>query len=90
MAARLLEAKYTKLSGTNAKHLPKPFKLRRYYLPSEVASHNTPTDCWLSFFNQVYDMSKVIQDNYGALVEPIIQFAGADITHWFDSNTKQV
>ena len=33
------------------KHLPKPYKLRRYYLPSEVSLHNTSDNCWVSFFH---------------------------------------
>jgi cytochrome b involved in lipid metabolism len=25
---------------------------------SEVASHNSPDNCWISFYGKVYDMSK--------------------------------
>jgi hypothetical protein len=32
------------------KNLPAPYKLRRYYLPSEVALHNSPDSCWVSMF----------------------------------------
>jgi cytochrome b involved in lipid metabolism len=61
MAARIPSPKYSKLSGyRDAKHLPKPFKLRRFYTPSEVAHHQTSNDCWVSFFNDVYDLSKLI------------------------------
>ena len=27
------------------------YKLRRFYLPSEVEKHNTTDDCWVSLFN---------------------------------------
>lgn len=68
MAARIPSPKFSKLSGIkDAKHLPKPFKLRRYYTPTEVAQHNTANDCWVSFFNDVYDLSKLIQNNYNEL-----------------------
>ena len=38
---------------------------RRYYMPSEVAQHNTPEDCWLSWFGEVYDLSPVLEQHKG-------------------------
>ena len=77
MAARILVPVFSKPSGQkDAKHLPKPFKLRRYYTPKEVAAHNTSNDCWVSFFGEVYDLSKLIQDNFSAECEPLIKSAG--------------
>ena len=67
--------------------LPKPYKLRRYYTPSEVARHNMQDDCWVSFFYGVYDLTKLLADNHekqGQLCIPIAKAAGTDITHWFD------
>ena len=90
MAARVPTPKYSKPSGyKQATHLPKPFKLRRYYTPAEVSSHNTASDCWVSFFDEVYDLSKLIQDNPCAESEPLIKAAGTDITHWFEPSTKE-
>lgn len=61
MAARIPDPKFSAKSGyKEAKHLPKPHKLRRYYTPTEVAYHNTSDDCWVSFFNEVYNLSKLI------------------------------
>ena len=63
MAARIPTPKYSKISGyKDAKHLPKMFKLRRYYTSTEVAFHNTYNDCWVSFFNEVYDLTKLLSD----------------------------
>ena len=91
MAARIPTPVYSKKSGyKDAKHLPKPFKLRRYYTPTEVALHNTADDCWVSFFNEVYNLSKLIQDNYSNECQPLIKAAGSDITHWFDPLTREV
>ena len=42
------------------KNLPAPYKLRRYYLPSEVAVHNTPDSCWVTMFQRVFDLTKLI------------------------------
>ena len=72
------------------KNYPAPYKKRRYYTPDEVKAHNTANDCWVSFFNEVYDLTELIQKNYSVLVDPIIKSAGDDITHWFDSHTKNV
>jgi len=71
----------------DAKHLPKPYKLRRYYTPEEVEAHNTYDDCWVSFFDGVYDMTKLLAMNWeknADLCKPIASVAGSDITHWFD------
>merc|ERR1712070_1196186 len=62
---------------------------RRFYMPSEVALHNTPEDCWLSWFGEVYDLSPVLDQNKGVNTKPFIDSAGQDITHWFDNNTKK-
>ena len=82
---------YSKPSGYgNATYLPKPYKLRRYYTPAEVAAHNTYDNCWVSFFNQVYDLTKLLADNHSTqapLCGPIAKMAGEDITHWFDPIT---
>ena len=77
MAARVPTPKFSKPSRLKeAKHLPKPFKIRRYYTPKEISAHNTADDCWVSFFNEVYDLSKLIQDNFSPECEPIIKAAG--------------
>ena len=40
MSARVPTPVYSKPSGyNNAKHLPKPYKMRRYYTPEEVNLH---------------------------------------------------
>ena len=46
------------------KHITKPFKLKRYYTPVDVAVHNTQNDCWVTFFNEVYDLTHLIQINH--------------------------
>ena len=35
--------------------------IRRYYTPYEVAQHNTPDDCWVSFLGSVYDLTRLIR-----------------------------
>lgn len=69
---------------------PAPYTRRRYYTPKEVSHHSTANDCWVSFFNEVYDLTELIQKNYSSLVDPIIKRAGTDITDWFDTITRDV
>jgi hypothetical protein len=71
------------------KDMPPLYKVRRFYLPDEVAAHNQSDDCWVSAFNYVYDLTKLIQENFHSeLCDPIILNAGTDITHWFDPLTR--
>jgi len=76
-----------KISNQN---LPPPIKRRRYYTPDEVRVHNRANDCWISIFNEVFDLTNLIQNNYSKLIDPIVKDAGQDISHWFDSKTKEV
>lgn len=56
---------YSKLSSSDKnQHIAKPYRLKRYYTPADVAAHNTANDCWVTFFNEVYDLSKIIQVNH--------------------------
>ena len=66
MAARVPTPQLSKPSGyqeAKSMNLPKPYKLRRFYTPNEVARHNTHDDCWVSFFYGVYDLTKLLHDN---------------------------
>ena len=61
MAARIPTPKHSRPSGyKEAKHLPKPYHLRRFYTPLEVSLHNSSSDCWVSFFEEVYDLTKLV------------------------------
>ena len=83
-------SKPTGYSDERAINMPKPFKLRRFYTPSEVARHNTGDNCWVSFFYGVYDLTKLLDENQATqsdLCLPIAKAAGSDISHWFDPET---
>jgi len=60
-----------------------------FYSGREVADHNVASDCWVSYFGKVYDLTPLVQENKGLLVQPILKFAGQDISHWFDPKTKE-
>jgi hypothetical protein len=66
-----------------------PSKRLPYYSNSEVAEHNVMTDCWVSYFGKVFDLTSLVQENKGLLVQPILKFAGQDISHWFDAKTHE-
>mmetsp|Transcript_21753 Transcript_21753/g.73922 ORF Transcript_21753/g.73922 Transcript_21753/m.73922 type:complete len:234 (+) Transcript_21753:162-863(+) len=63
---------------------------KRYYNPSEVAAHAAPDDCWVSFLGGVYDLTELIKENEGPLVQPLIKAAGSDISHWFEAATGDI
>jgi len=69
---------------------PQLGKHRRYYTQTEVSMHNCAEDCWVSIFHKVYDLTKLIEENRGPMTQPIIDYAGEDITHWFDEKTREV
>ena len=50
----------------------------------QVAAHSAPDDCWVSFHGDIYDITKLISENEGPLVQPLLKHAGSDISHWFD------
>lgn len=75
------------MSG-DSKFLPKAYKRRRFYIPADVEVHNTAFDCWVSFFNEVYDLTPLLHQHRGdPLCQPIIRVAGTDISHWFNPQT---
>ena len=51
----------------------------------QVAAHSAPDDCWVSFHGDVYDITRVIAENEGPLVQPLLRVAGSDISHWFET-----
>lgn len=68
-----------------SKNMPACYKLRRFYLPSEVAEHNSADNCWISKFNKVFDLTKLIAENHTSpLCDPITLNGGTDISHWFN------
>ena len=62
----------------------------KYYTAEEVAMHNSGDDCWVSIFNKVYDLTKLIEKNRGILAIPIIEASGTSISHWFNEKTQDV
>lgn len=83
--------KYSEKS-VSGKHqnLPKPYKVRRYYTPQDISVHNCSNDCWVTLFNVVHDLTPFIQEHFdNPASHPIISMAGKDITHWFDSTTRE-
>jgi len=59
-----------------------------YYSNEEVMVHNHFHDCWVSYFGKVYDLTPLLAEHQGLLVQPILRFAGQDISHWFDAKTR--
>lgn len=70
--------------------LPIQQQKQRYYTPEEVSNHNTANDCWIVLFGEVYNLTRIIQENIvNPLTPPLIEAAGTDITYWFDTSSRE-
>lgn len=59
-----------------------------YFLPEEVSSHNTRSDCWMTIYGVVKNVSGLIEE-FGHdvdLVNPILREGGKDVSYWFEMN----
>ena len=51
----------------------------RYYTPKEVAAHNTPGDCWVSYLGKVYDLTSLCKEctgEHGKLKKKLVSLLG--------------
>ncbi|XP_061664666.1 cytochrome b5 domain-containing protein 1 isoform X2 [Syngnathoides biaculeatus] len=63
----------------------------RFFTPAQVAAHNTAADLWVSFLGKVCDLTPLMKQHEGdVLLLPIMEFAGKDISSWFDPETRDV
>ena len=71
-------------------HLPRQYEKKRYYTWLDIEPHSFAHDLWVVLFGNVLDLTELIQSNITSpLCQPIIDFAGKDITHWFSHKTKE-
>lgn len=42
-------------------------KRPKFFTPSEVAAHNTPTDCWVSYLGEVYNLTPLCEEHAGGI-----------------------
>ncbi|KAM8882232.1 cytochrome b5 domain-containing protein 1 [Synchiropus picturatus] len=66
-------------------------KRPNFFTPTQVAAHNTTTDLWVSYLGKVCDLTPLaMQHEDDPLLVPILEFAGKDISSWFDVETKDL
>ena len=62
----------------------------QYFTAEDVAWHSNCRSLWVSLFSSVFDLTELVEQNSGKnCVLQLLRFAGTDITHLFDSITKQ-
>ena len=44
----------------------------RFYTPKEVAAHNAPSDCWVSYLGNVYDLTGFCKEHAGKFTEVLL------------------
>lgn len=59
----------------------------RFYTKAEIATRNTPSDCWIIISDKVYSVSKYLTDHPGG-ASAIIEYCGADATQGFAKQNK--
>lgn len=71
-------------------YISKEYNKRRYYTPYDVSLHFKSGDLWVTIFGEVFDLTHLVQQNFtSSLCQPLIDFAGKDISHFFNSKTKE-
>lgn len=65
-------------------------KMVKYFTPDEVAIHNCAEDCWISIYDNVFNLTSLIAANRGVLADPIIREAGRSVSHWFNPKTGDI
>lgn len=64
---------------------------KTYFLPEEVSIHNTSQDCWLIIFGVVKNVTLLVEEFRGMnSINPIVEEAGRDVSHWFELNERGV
>ena len=44
----------------------------------------------MSIFGRIFDLTSLLAEDHGVLVDPIVDAAGQDVSHWFDRATGDV
>jgi cytochrome b involved in lipid metabolism len=58
-------ANYNQMATTTATTIKKTTTV--YYTPAQVALHNSPEDCWVSWLGCVYNLTDVIKNHAGKM-----------------------
>lgn len=64
--------------------------MTKYFTQEEISLHNNPENCWVTIFENVYDLSDLIMSNRGALANPLVEAGGSSISHWFNEKTGDI
>ena len=62
----------------------------KYFTPEEISIHNCAEDCWVIIYDNVFDLTLLIEGNPGDLIQPLLKNAGMSISHWFNKSTGEV
>ncbi|OEH73807.1 cytochrome b5 domain-containing protein [Cyclospora cayetanensis] len=76
-------------NDVDAREVARPPPRGGFILPDDLQRHCVSTDCWVSVYGRVYDLSPLLALNRNQLAVPLIENAGSDISHWFCPDTMQ-
>lgn len=71
-------------------HMRPVYERKNYYTWADIEPHCFTHDLWVVLFDKVLDLTELVQLNIDSpLCQPLIDFAGKDISHWFNQKTKE-
>jgi hypothetical protein len=62
----------------------------KYYTQEEIAFHSHADDCWVSIFDDVFDITELLRQHRGPLSVPLLTAAGTSLSQWFNVRTKDL
>jgi hypothetical protein len=84
------EAPAPDVDTASATRAPRRQKAARWFMRKDVALHCHHGDLWLSVLGRVLNLTGLVAKHSGSSVQPLIDAAGTDVSHWFDPSTGDV
>jgi hypothetical protein len=71
-------------------HVRPDFTKKRFYTWADIEPHSFAHDLWVVLFGKVLDLTELVQSHVASpLCQPLIDFAGKDVSHWFAAKSRE-
>lgn len=62
----------------------------KFYTEEEVLLHSIPEDCWISVFDDIFDITALLKSSEGNETKSLFKYAGKSVSHWFNEETGEI